>query len=235
MLVVNNITKVFGGILAVDSLSFEINKGEIVGLIGPNGAGKSTILETVSGFYTPTSGSIFFDEKQIDGLKPHRIFKCGLARSFQLIEFMPSFTVFDTILLPLLHKTSKVKAIQYVEEILELLDLNSVAKKFVSSLNPVEQKRIELGRILSSQPKMILLDEIMAGLTEFEAQSILNIIKMINKNDVSFLIVEHRLELLSGLCNRIIAINFGRKITEGEPQKVMNHHEVIEAYLGKEE
>lgn len=233
MLAVENMVKTFEGILAVDSISFRVGKGEIVGLIGPNGAGKSTILETISGFYAPTRGAILLEGKQIHGLKPHQVFKLGLTRSFQLAEFLPSFTVFDTILLPALYNAPLSEAHKRVERIIELLDLNSIAKRLVSSLVPAEQKRVEMGRILSCHPKIALLDEIMAGLTQFEATSILSIIRNLNEEGVTFLIVEHRLELLRELCNRIIAINFGRKIAEGSPREVMDNKEVIEAYIGK--
>ena len=234
MLVVDNMSKAFGGILAVDSISFQVRKGEIVGLIGPNGAGKSTILEVISGFYAPSKGSVLFEGSRIDGLPPHQVFKRGLTRSFQLAEFLPSFTVFDTILLPALHNMSLPRAHKRAEEVLELLQLNPIAKKTVSSLVPAEQKRVEMGRILSSHPMMVLLDEIMAGLTEFEAKSVLSVIRKFNTEGMTFLIVEHRLELLSELCDRIIAINFGRKIIDGTPEEVMNNKEVIQAYLGKE-
>ena len=234
MLIVDNVSKNFGGILAVDSISFQIGAGEIVGLIGPNGAGKSTVLEVISGFCTPSAGSVVFNGSRIDGLPPHRVFQKGLTRSFQLAEFFPSFTVFDTILLPALHSMPLPQAHERAREIVRLLQIDAIARKPVCGLVPADQKRVEMGRILSSHPRMVLLDEIMAGLTEFEAKSVLSLIKQLNKGGMTFLIVEHRLELLSELCNRIIAIDFGRKIADGRPHEVMSNQEVVRAYLGKE-
>lgn len=234
MLNVKDLTKAFGGLIAVNSASFEVEAGEIVGLIGPNGAGKSTIFEVISGFYAPTKGSIFFDDKRLDGLKPHQVLERGVARTFQLVETLPSFTIFDFILVPALLNLPLSKARQRTKEIIDLLGIEAKAEQLTSSLVPAEQKMVELGRVLSSQPQMVLLDEVMAGLSGFEATPIISLIKRLNKEGVTFLIVEHRLELIRELCHRVLVLDFGEIIAEGSPEEVMSNRKVIEAYIGWE-
>ncbi|MDY7019482.1 MAG: ABC transporter ATP-binding protein [Chloroflexota bacterium] len=229
-----DLTKAFGGLIAVNSASFEVEAGEIVGLIGPNGAGKSTIFEVISGFYAPTKGSIFFDDKRLDGLKPHQVLERGVARTFQLVETLPSFTIFDFILVPALLNLPLSKARQRTKEIIDLLGIEAKAEQLTSSLVPAEQKMVELGRVLSSQPQMVLLDEVMAGLSGFEATPIISLIKRLNKEGVTFLIVEHRLELIRELCHRVLVLDFGEIIAEGSPEEVMSNRKVIEAYIGWE-
>ena len=234
MLKVEDLTKAFGGLIAVNAASFEVEAGEIVGLIGPNGAGKSTIFEVISGFYNPTKGSIFFDDKRLDGLKPHQVLERGVARTFQLVEAFPSFTVFDFLLVQALLNLPLSKARQRTKEIMDLLGIEAKAEQLTSSLVPAEQKMVEIGRVLSSQPQMVLLDEVMAGLSGFEATPIISLIKRLNKEGVTFLIVEHRLELIRELCQRVLVLDFGRIIAEGSPEEVMSNRKVIEAYIGWE-
>ena len=234
MLKVEDLTKAFGGLIAVDSASFEVEAGEIIGLIGPNGAGKTTIFEVISGFYPPTKGSIFFDGKRLDGLKPHQVLERGVARTFQLAEALPSFTVFDFILVPALLNLPLLKARQRTKEIMDLLGIEAKAEQLTSSLVPADQKMVEIGRVLGSQPEMVLLDEVMAGLSGFEATPIISLIKRLNKEGMTFLIVEHRLELIRELCQRVLVLDFGRIIAEGSPEEVMSNRKVIEAYIGWE-
>ena len=234
MLHVEDLTKAFGGLIAINSASFKVEAGEIVGLIGPNGAGKTTIFEVISGFYTPTKGSVFFNNKRLDGLKPHQVLERGVARTFQLLEALPSFTVFDFILVPALLNLPLSKARQRTKEIMDLLDIEAKAEQLTSSLVPAEQKMVEIGRVLSSQPQMVLLDEVMAGLSVFEATPIMSLIKRLNKEGVTFLIVEHRLELIRELCQRVLVLDFGKIIAEGSPEEVMSNRKVIEAYIGWE-
>jgi branched-chain amino acid transport system ATP-binding protein len=234
ILVIDNVTKSFGGLVAVHSVSFGVKRGEVVGLIGPNGAGKTTTIELISGFYTPTKGSIFFMGNRVDGLKPHQVLKRGLSRTFQQIEVLSSFTVFNTVLLPALQNTPLDKAYRRTYEILELLNLVPLANHTVSGIHPSEQRLVEIGRALSSQPKMVLLDEVMAGLTKEEAGLIVSLVKKLNEEGVTFLVVEHRLEIIRELCSRILVLNFGDKIADGPTQGVISDKRVIAAYLGGE-
>jgi branched-chain amino acid transport system ATP-binding protein len=234
ILTVNNLTKSFGGLMALNSASFEVNKGEVVGLIGPNGAGKTTIIEVISGFYSPTKGSIFFEGNRIDGLKPHQVSKRGLSRTFQLIEILKSFTVFNTILLPALQNLPLYEAHRRAHEIMGLLNLTPLAEHRVSDLSLAEQRRLELGRALGSQPKLIFLDEVMAGLTKEEAGVIISLVKKLNERGMTFLVVEHHLEIIRELCTRVIVLDFGSKIVEGPPEDVMKDKRVITAYIGEE-
>ncbi len=234
ILMVNDVTKAFGGLMALNSVSFEVRKGEVVGLIGPNGAGKSTIIEVISGFYSPTRGSIFFEGERIDGLRPHQVSKKGIARTFQLIEILKSFTVLENILLPALQNLSFDDAGRHATEILELLNLGSVSGHRISDLSLAEQRLLEVGRALSSQPKMIFLDEVMAGLTREEVGVIISLVRKVNEKGITFLVVEHRLEIIREICTRLIVLNFGSKIVEGPPEEVMNDKRVITAYIGEE-
>ncbi len=236
MIQVNNLTKMFGGLAALDQVSFEVHKGEIVGLIGPNGAGKSTLFEILSGFYPPTRGTIWFKGDQITGLKPHQLYDRGIARSFQLMEVLPTFTVFDTIKLPALRKYNLSQARRQTEALLEseFTELSPKANELTISLSPAEQKFVEMGRIMNSQPELILLDELMAGLSEFEVRPIISLIKRLNQEkEMTFIVVEHRMELIRELCHRIVVLNFGRKIADDLPETVMRNEEVIAAYMGR--
>jgi len=226
----------FGGLAALDQVSFEVHKGEIVGLIGPNGAGKSTLFEIISGFYPPTIGTIWFRGQQITGLKPHQLYDRGIARSFQLMEILPTFTVFDTIKLPALRKYNLSQAKRQTETLLEseLPELRPKANELTVSLTPAEQKFVEMGRILNSQPELILLDELMAGLNEFDVRPIISLIRKLNQEkEITFIVVEHRMELIRELCHRIVVLNFGRKIADDLPEAVMRDEEVIAAYMGR--
>jgi len=234
MLVIDGVSKNFGGLAALDNVSFEVKKGEIVGLIGPNGAGKTTLFEVISGFLRPTAGRVLFKGDRIDGLKPHQVLRRGLARSFQLVQVFPSFSVYQNILASALHSSSMREARKRTEEILELIGLSSKAEQLVSCLSLPDQKMTELGKVLALQPQMILLDEAMAGLTEAEARSTVALIKRLWKQGITFLLVEHRIEIVMELCQRIVVLNFGKKIAEGAAEEVVRDKDVIESYLGEE-
>jgi len=234
MLVVDGVSKNFGGLTALYEVSFEVEKGEIVGLIGPNGAGKTTLFEIISGFMRPTSGTVLFEGHRIDGLKPHQVLKRGVARSFQEVQVFPSFTAYKNILVSALHSSPMSEARKRTEEILELVGLSSKAKVPAPMLTLPDQKAVELGKILALEPRLILLDEVMAGLTEAEAENMIALIRRLWKQEITFLLVEHRMEIVTELCRRIVVLNFGTKIAEGATEEVMRNKDVVESYLGEE-
>jgi len=233
MLTVDRVTKKFGGLVAVDEVSLEVNRGEIVGLIGPNGSGKTTLFEVISGFYRPTSGAVYFKGERIDGLKPHQVLERRLARSFQLVQTFPSFTAYETILLAALHRLPMDRARRKAEEVLKMLGLASRAHRLVPYLSLPDHKLLELGKVLATEPEMVLLDEVNAGLTEKEAGQVTQVIRRLREEGLTFLIVEHRMEIIMEICDRIVALNFGKKIAEGTPHEVASNRAVIEAYLGE--
>ena len=234
MLVIDGVSKNFGGLTALYEVSFEVKKGEIVGLIGPNGAGKTTLFEIISGFMRPTSGIVLFEGDRIDGLQPHQVLKRGLARSFQEVQVFPSFTAYQNILVSALHSLPMSEASKRTEEILELVGLSSKAKLPAPMLTLPDQKAVELGKVLALEPRLILLDEVMAGLTEVEAENMIALIRRLWKQGITFLLVEHRMEIVTELCQRIVVLNFGMKIAEGATDEVMRNKDVVESYLGEE-
>jgi branched-chain amino acid transport system ATP-binding protein len=232
VLIVDQLTKSFGGLVAVDGVSFRVGQGEIVGLIGPNGSGKTTLIELISGFYQPSSGSIFLKEGRIDGLKPHQIFQRGLARSFQIVEVPPSFTVGEFMLLPLLSDPTMEIGKRRSQELLEFVGLSSKAHNLVRNLSIPDQRAVELIRVLASKPSVVLLDEVMCGLSEGKAQQVISLIRKLQEEEgITFLVVEHRMEIIMQLCNRLIALNSGKKIGEGMPDEIISNEEVNQAYL----
>ena len=234
LLRVEELTKNFGGLLAVDGMSFNVEKGSIIGLIGPNGAGKTTLFELISGFQRPTSGYCYFKKKRIDKLKPHQITSRGIGRTFQIPQIFSSFTVFETILVAaLLHLTTK-KARDRTHDVLETVGLSAKSEEITENLTIPEQKRLEVGRALASNPELMLLDEVMSGLNIVESKEMTELIQRLQEQGMTFILVEHVMHIIMGLCERIVVLNFGKKIAEGTPEEIVKNKQVIEAYLGKE-
>ncbi|MGD0660664.1 MAG: ABC transporter ATP-binding protein [Syntrophorhabdales bacterium] len=235
MLAVDNLTKFFKGLTALGSLSFEVGESEIVGLIGPNGAGKSTTFEIISGFQRPTTGQVMFNGERIDRLEPHDIVKRGISRSFQLSEAVPHFTAFDFLLVSALSKMGMREARQRTTETLEMIGFTGKGDYPLSVLGAAERKRAELGVVFNSRPHLALLDEPFAGLGEDDTEWLRGLIRKSNREGMSFLMVEHRIQYIKDLCHRIVVLHLGQKIAEGTADEIMTNKDVIDVYFGGEE
>jgi branched-chain amino acid transport system ATP-binding protein len=235
-----NLRKEFGGVVAVDDNNFTVQQGERLGIIGPNGAGKTTTFNMIAGYFKPTSGTIIYEGKKISGLRPHKISQMGIGRTFQIARAFGAMTVYDHVLTGLLahHMHFRPTAGQHerVEYILELTKLAPFRDNLVKNLTIASQRRIVLATALATGPKLLLLDELMAGLTFVEIDETLEELRDINeKMGVTLIVVEHVMKAIMQLCKRIIVLNYGKIIAEGTPKEVANDKTVIEAYLGEEE
>lgn len=240
ILEVKNLRKEFGGVVAVDNNNFTVQEGERLGIIGPNGAGKTTTFNMIAGYFKPTAGTIEYEGKKISGLKPHRISQLGIGRTFQIARAFGEMTVYDHVLTGLLahelHLRPTAEQHERVEYILELTKLADFRDNLVKNLTIASQRRIVLATALATGPKLLLLDELMAGLTFVEIDETLDELRMINEQmGITLIVVEHVMKAIMQLCQRIIVLNYGKIIAEGTPKEVANNKMVIEAYLGEEE
>lgn len=236
LLVAESITKKFGGLVALKNVSFNVKKGEILGLIGPNGAGKTTLFNVISGLYSPSSGVIFFKGKNITGLKPHEICRLGIARTFQIVRPFNNLSVFENVYSAAIFGRAAKNPSDVVKKTVFLIDFVGLGKlrhKLAKELTLHERKMLELARALATGPDLLLIDEIMGGLTTGE---MLETIKMISKIrdelGVTIIWVEHVMKAIMSLADRIIVLASGQVIAEGKPQEVANDPKVIDIYLG---
>ncbi|NTU60013.1 MAG: ABC transporter ATP-binding protein, partial [Deltaproteobacteria bacterium] len=230
---VDRLTKHFGGLAAVNNVSFGVEKGEIVGLIGPNGAGKTTVFNLVNGFLAPTSGEVRFKGERIDGMKPHRVCRAGIARTFQVVKPLQRMSVLDNVIASsfLRHPTLSA-ARKHAEGILDLTGLHDVAPVISKGLPLGLRKRLEIARALATQPELLLLDEACAGLNPTELDQNIAIIRRIADSGITLLVIEHHMKVIMSLSHRIVVISFGQKIAEGTPAEVTSNPGVVAAYLG---
>jgi branched-chain amino acid transport system ATP-binding protein len=224
--------------MAVSDANITVAKGEIVGLIGPNGAGKTTLFNIVSGAIKPTTGVVKFKGEDITSLKPHQICRKGLSRTFQTVKLFSNMTAFENVRLALLfgnpeRKIDRKQAEREVNQLLASMGLLAERNKLVKDLSLATQKRLEIARALATNPEMILLDEVMAGLTPKELNQSMQFIKQLRDRGITIFMVEHIMHAIVGLCDRIIVFHYGSKIAEGTPTEVINDPTVNAIYLGK--
>ena len=235
LLEVKNLVKEFGGVVANADISLGLERGKILGLIGPNGAGKTTLFNCIAGYYKPTRGKVFFEGKDITGWPAHRVTKVGIARTFQSMKIMPNLTVEENVMVGAFCRTSnRLVARRDAQEILKLLSLAEEANVLPTELPIATQKRIELARALATRPKLLMLDEIAAGLNPLEIKGIIQtLLRIKEERRLTLFLTEHVMEFIMTISEVVTVMAAGRKIAEGSPEEVAREEKVVEAYLGE--
>lgn len=233
---ITGLKKQFGGLTAVNEVSFSVAQGEIAALLGPNGSGKTTVLNMISGALSPTSGKIALAGDTISGLSPHRIAHKGVARTFQLVKVLPSLTVAENVIAALAFKPDPLwgsAARERAEELLVQAGLGGRGGEYASDLTYIDQKRMELARALAAEPRLLLLDEWLSGLNPTELRVGIDLIVSLRERGMTILLVEHIMEAVRALCSRAVVMNVGKKIADGPTADVLADEAVISAYLGE--
>jgi branched-chain amino acid transport system ATP-binding protein len=231
---VKKISRFFGGLAAIKDVSFDVRKGEILGLIGPNGAGKTTLFNVVNGFYHPSRGEVFFQDRKISGFKPHQICQRGIARTFQVVKPLQRMSVLDNVVASsFLRARDKNHANEIARESLQFTGLYDDRNVISKGLPLGKRKRLEIARALATQPELLLLDESFAGLNPTELDESIGIIRKIKDRGITIMIIEHHMRVIMAISDRIVVLNYGEKIAEGTPLEIANNPLVVEAYLGE--
>jgi len=234
LLEVQGVSKRFGGLLANDDVSFTVNDGEIVSIIGPNGAGKSTLFNCITGFYRPNAGRVFYQGKDITRFSADRICKMGIARTFQIVQIISDMTVLENAMTGAFLRSSRNGAArEKAEQVLRFTGLFEKQNAAATALTIADKKRLEVSMALATQPRLLMLDEAMAGLTPFELKEMIALIRKVREEGITLVIVEHVMEAVMELSDRVIVITSGKKIVEGPPAEVVVNKDVIQAYLGE--
>jgi branched-chain amino acid transport system ATP-binding protein len=235
---VRGVSKRFGGVAALTEVTFSVEPGEIFGIIGPNGAGKTTLLNCISGLYGTDAGEIRWEDRSITGLPAHRIARLGIGRTFQIVRPFGSMTVRENAATGALFgqpsgRLQPRQALAYADTVLDLVGLAAKRDYPVRRLTVPDRKRLEVARALAMRPRLLLLDEVMAGLNPVEIEQALDMVRQVNRQGVTILLIEHVMRVIVGVCTRALVLNFGRPLTEGKPEAVLRDPRVIEAYLGE--
>ena len=235
MLELEGVTKRFGGLTAVREVSLEVREGDLLGIIGPNGAGKTTLFHMISGYYRPDEGRILYEGRDVTGLPPHAICRLGLTRTFQIVKPFGNLSVRDNVMIGALTRLRHVReARREAERVIEICGLSPHAEARAKGLPIGLRKRLEVARALATKPRLLLLDEVMAGLNPTELAGIIELIRRLHADGLSLIIIEHIMAAMMRLAQRIAVLHHGEKIAEGTPAEITRDRRVIDAYLGEE-
>ncbi|UWG47086.1 ABC-type branched-chain amino acid transport system, ATPase component [Halanaeroarchaeum sp. HSR-CO] len=233
MLKTNNITKRFGSVVAVDDVSIEISDGDIVGLIGPNGAGKTTLFNVITGFHRPSNGTVTYRDEDITNLKPHQITQKGIVRTFQVPKPLNDLTVTENVVVGAFGEgKGREAALAQAHETLDRVNFQGDYSMTADNLNVAQLKRLEIAKAVATDPDLLMLDEAVAGLNPEERNKLVNVIDKLNDEGITIFLVEHVMDVVMRLSDKVIVLNEGRVLTEGTPEEVQNNEEVVEVYLG---
>ena len=235
LLQVQGVTKRFGGLQALTQVTFDLPKGQILGLIGPNGAGKTTLFNTINGVYHPEEGRILFQGKDVTNKMPYHLAKMGMARTHQIVRPLNELSVRENVMVGACfgHENQSLgKAAKIADEVLEFVGLSVRADQLAGSLNVAQKKRLEMARALASHPHLLLLDEVLAGLNPSEIDGMIQMVLDIRKQGVTIIMIEHLMKAVMNVSDRILVLDYGTQIAEGSPSEIVSHPKVIEAYLG---
>jgi branched-chain amino acid transport system ATP-binding protein len=234
ILEIRNVSKLFGGLAANSDVTFSVEPGTIQGLIGPNGAGKTTLFNCITGYYPPTRGDVVFEGRRINGLQPNQVCMLGMARTWQKVRPLAKMTVLDNVMVGALARTWSLRAARELAmEQLRVVRLDQKAEFLAGGLPIGERKKLEVARVLATQPRMLLLDEVMGGLNPAESEEIIQLILDIKKRGLTQMVIEHDMKAIMRICDRIVVLNSGEKLAEGTPSEISRNPEVVTAYLGE--
>ncbi|HUI44400.1 MAG TPA: ABC transporter ATP-binding protein [Nitrospirota bacterium] len=234
ILEIKRVSKFFGGLAANSDVTFEVNEGMIMGLIGPNGAGKTTLFNCITGYYPPSRGEVIFNGRRMNGLHPDAVCKLGMARTWQKVRPLAKMSVVDNVMVGALCRTNSLKkAREMALEELRVVHLENRADVRAGSLPIGERKKLEMARVLATQPRLLLLDEVMGGLNPAESEEIIGLILDIRKLGITQMVIEHNMKAIMRISDRIVVLNSGEKLAEGAPQEIVSNKAVIQAYLGE--